>query len=499
MNLAGILEGHPDDAVALIDAQDGVVTYGELRNRVAQLRAGLAEIGVERGDRVAIVLGNTPDFAYSLFAVLGLGAVAVACNPVSPEAELRRELESVAATVAIVGPDAASAFAGLGMGTVLTSGNAGVPGGRPLSEFGTESPEVPAVDTADDELAVLVFTSGTAGLPKAAMLSHGNLLSNLEQIQAHPGREVRADDVALGVLPLFHIFGLNVVLALTLKAGGTVVLREQFHPVSAAKDLANHGVTLVAGAPPMFGAWVALGGDSVPADSFSSVRLAVSGAAPLPHEVARGFEARFGLPLREGYGLTEASPVVTSSLLDRPAKPGSVGVPLPGIQVRLVDEEGEDALEGDPGEIWVKGPNVFAGYWEDSRATQAALTSTGWLRTGDVAVVDDSGELWLVDRAKDLIIVSGFNVYPAEVEAVLMDHPAVADAAVIGVPDPRTGEAVKAYVVVNPEAASQGDLMSHCLQHLARYKCPTQVELVSEVPHATSGKLLRRNLESPSG
>ncbi|HUR49732.1 MAG TPA: AMP-binding protein [Acidimicrobiales bacterium] len=493
MNIATIIEGHPDGATALIAPDDTKITYGELRERVESLRGGLAAMGVEPGDRVAIVTGNTPSFVTSYLAVVGLGAVAVLCNPSSPEAELARELRSVTTTFVIVGPAAAAAISRLEVGTVIAADGAQVEGATALSDIGGD--RLGLGQSSSSDLAVLVFTSGTAGAPKAAMLTHGNLLANLDQIQRHPGREVQSDDVAFGVLPLFHIFGLNVVLGLTLHAGGCVVLREHFEPVAAAADIGRHGVTLLAGAPPMFGAWVSAAA-SVSATTFAKVRLAVSGAAPLAAEAARSFEEHFGIPLREGYGLTEASPVVTSSLLDQPAKPGSVGVPLPGLEVRLVDEDGDDALEGDPGEIWVKGPNVFAGYWEDPKATSAALAPGGWLRTGDVGVVDDDGEIWLVDRAKDLIIVSGFNVFPTEVEEVLKAHPSVLDAAVIGCPDPRTGERVKAYVVVGDSEVGPVDLTAHCARQLARYKCPAEIEVVDELPHASSGKLLRKDVGS---
>ena len=491
MNVASVIDGHPDSAVALVGLDDATITYGELRDRVESLRGGLASMGVEAGDRVAIVLGNTPSFVTSYLAVAGLGAVAVLCNPASPEAELSRELQSVMTTFAIVGPTAAESVTRIGLGTVIAADGAQVAGARAFEDVTGEPVARAATSPAD--LAVLVFTSGTAGAPKAAMLTHGNLLANIDQIQRHPGREVQPDDVAYGLLPLFHIFGLNVVLGLTLHAGGSVVLREHFDPAAAAADIRRHCVTLLAGAPPMFGAWVAAANAGVPADAFGTVRLAVSGAAPLPTETARAFERHFGIPLREGYGLTEAAPVVTSSLLDRPTKPGSVGVPLPGLAVRLVDEDGEDTLAGDSGEIWVKGPNVFAGYWEDPAATAAALTPDGWLRTGDVGVVDDDGEIWLVDRAKDLIIVSGFNVFPAEVEEVLKAHPSVADAAVIGCPDERTGERVKAFVVARSEI-EVAQLAVHCADHLARYKCPSEIELVETLPHATSGKLLRKDV-----
>jgi long-chain acyl-CoA synthetase len=252
----------------------------------------------------------------------------------------------------------------------------------------------------------------------------------------------------------------------------------------------------------MYASWVALPAEAATdaATAFATVRLATSGSAPLASAVAAAFEARFGRPLREGYGLTEASPVVTASLLDRPPRWGSVGVPLPGLEVRLVDDDDDDALVGDPGEIWVRGPNVFAGYWADPAATAAVLTPDGWLRTGDVAVVGDDGELYLVDRAKDLIIVSGFNVYPAEVEEVLLSHPQVVEAAVVGQPDGHTGEAVHAYVVVDDGASiTPAELIDYCRGRLARYKCPTGITVQPSLPHGLTGKLLRRRLrEGPA-
>jgi long-chain acyl-CoA synthetase len=243
----------------------------------------------------------------------------------------------------------------------------------------------------------------------------------------------------------------------------------------------------------MFQSWVDI--DGIDPASMATVRLAISGAAPLPPDVGAAFEARYGKPIFQGYGLTEASPTVTSSVIGGAPKPASIGLPLPGVEVRLVDEEGEDALLGDPGEIWVKGPNVFLGYWHDDVATRRALTSDGWLRTGDVAVVDDDGYLYIVDRAKDLIIVSGFNVYPAEVEEALLEHPGIAGVAVVGVPHPHSGETVKAFVV---QAAGhhleEDQVIEFCAGRLARYKCPTKVTFVSELPLGVGGKLLRREL-----
>jgi long-chain acyl-CoA synthetase len=229
-------------------------------------------------------------------------------------------------------------------------------------------------------------------------------------------------------------------------------------------------------------------------EAFATVRVAASGAAKLPLEIAERCEERFGVTIAEGYGLTEASPVVTSST-GTASKPGSIGVPIPGVQLRLVDAHGEDVLVGDAGELWVHGPNVFKGYWNDAEATARAITPDGWLRTGDIGVVDDDGALFLVDRAKDLIIVSGFNVYPAEVEDVLLLHPAVEACAVVGVSHPHTGETVKAYVTLGEgEFVEEDSLIAFCAEHLARYKCPDKVMFVDDLPVGLGGKVLRRAL-----
>jgi long-chain acyl-CoA synthetase len=303
-------------------------------------------------------------------------------------------------------------------------------------------------------------------------------------------------DVCLGVLPLFHVFGLNAVLGIGLAAGASTVLLDHFDAAAAVRDVREHQVSVVAGVPAMYHAFLELDDAAAPAQAFESVRLAVSGAAPLDGELLDGMRKRFGVVVHEGYGLTEAAPIVTTSVIGRrePAA-GSIGPPLPGVDVRLVDADGGDVLPGDPGEIWVRGPNVFPGYWHDPDATTRALTGDGWLRTGDVAVSDDEGELSLVDRAKDLVIVSGFNVYPAEVEEALLEHPDVAEAAVVGEPDPRTGEAIVAFVVPEPGARPDpAALLAHCARSLARYKCPTRVEIVDALPRSFAGKVLRREL-----
>ncbi len=496
MNLASIIYPHPDDAVAVI-SRGKPTTYGTLRDQVASLRGGLLGLGLEPGDRVAIVAANNWYFVASYLAVLGAGAVAVPINPASPVPEVQHELAAIGARVVIVGPAGRAGLAGLDRAelpalehVVVSSAVEGVD--AVLIDDLLAAEPAPLVEREPDDLAVLIFTSGTAGSPKAAMLTHGNLLSNLEQCQAHPGRAQGPDDVVFGVLPLFHIFGLNVVLGLSLLAGATVLLVERFDPQTALESVVNHGVTVISGAPTMWAAWAALPGAA--ADAFERVRLGASGAAKLDPTTAHAVRERFGLELTEGYGLTEASPVVSSGT-GLTAPDGSIGVPLPGVHVRLVDADGQDALVGDAGEIWVRGPNVFTGYWNDPDATRAALTSDGWLRTGDIAVVDDDGFLFIVDRVKDLIIVSGFNVYPAEVEEVIASHPAVERAVVVGVPHPHSGEAVKAFVVTEPgQSIEEDDLIAHCEARLARYKCPQKVLFVDEVPQSATGKVLRKSL-----
>jgi long-chain acyl-CoA synthetase len=417
-------------------------------------------------------------------------------NPLSPTTELENELATVRAKVAIVGPSARRAIADVDRSrvasletVVLCDDTTG--GSLTISDLLASDP-LPLVAVDPDDLAVLIFTSGTAGHPKAARLSHGNITANIEQLLQADGATLEANDVGLGVLPLFHIYGLTVVLGLTFATGSSVVLVERFDPQSIITTIAERGVTVLPGVPAM---WMALANlPGVPPGAFAQIRVATSGADRLPTEVAERIAERFGLIVREGYGLTEASPVVTSSIGHEP-KVGSVGRPLPGVRVRVVDVDGADVLVGDTGEIRVSGPNVFGGYWEDDDATAAVLDADGWLHTGDLAVVDEAGNLTLVDRAKDLIIVSGFNVYPAEVEEVLLAHPAVVGCAVVGVPHPYTGEAVKAFVVVDGTAPVEEDeIIAWCADRLARYKCPDKVMFVDKLPIGTAGKVLRREL-----
>ncbi|HWL45316.1 MAG TPA: AMP-binding protein [Ilumatobacter sp.] len=494
MNLAHLLDGHDPAGIAVI-SRNRATTYGELTDQVARLRGGLVAAGIAPGERVAILCGNNRYFVVAYLAALGAGAVAVPLNPTSPGPELARELGVVTPAAVVLDPTAVAAWRQLPAGavagvrlTVVAEGDR-PDGSVALDELLAAEP-TPIVEVEPDTTAVMMFTSGTAGPPRAAMLTHANLAANLDQMDTADDR-LLPGDVVYGVLPLFHIFGLNVVLAGSLRAGATVLLVQRFDPATAIESIVQRGVTVVPGAPPM---WVAFSAfDDLPADTFKTVRLALSGAARLPQSAAERMQSRFGVTVYEGYGLTEASPVVTSSA--GAARPGSVGRVLDGQEVRLVDPDGDAVLVGDAGEVWVRGANVFAGYFDDAEATARVLTDDGWLRTGDLATVDDDGYLYLVDRAKDLIIVSGFNVFPAEVEEVLGAHPAVAEVGVIGVAHPHDGEAVKAFVVLADGARTDEEsLIDYAHDYLARYKCPSKVMFVDQLPRNAAGKLVRREL-----
>lgn len=496
MNLARIAEGHDAHSVAVINRGE-TTTYGELADLVARARGGLAANGIGESDRIALVCSNGLPFVVAYLAALGIGAVAVPLNPASPAAEIERQLSAVEAVAAVVDRSAATSWRDIDrrrlptLRLVVAANDADVPDSVAASDAMVGDP-TPIVDVGPDHLAVLMFTSGTAGSPRAAMLTHGNLQANLDQAKTS-NDQLRPGDVLYGVIPLFHIFGLNVVLGVTLRSGAALLLVQRFDPVTAIESFRSRRVTAIAGAPAM---WVAFSHfDDAPDDSFATVRIAYSGAAKLPVAVAERLEDRFGLVIAEGYGLTEASPIVTSSFGLTP-KYGSVGVVLDGIEMRIVDENDEDCLVGDAGEIWIRGDNVFAGYLNDPEATARVLTTDGWLRTGDIGYCDDEGRLYLVDRAKDLVIVSGFNVFPAEVEEVLLQHPGVDDVGVVGVPHPHTGEAVKAFVVAKVGATLDEEaLIEFALEHLARYKCPSTIIVVDELPRNASGKLVRRQLD----
>jgi long-chain acyl-CoA synthetase len=432
---------------------------------------------------------NIPHFAAAHFGILRAGGVVVPLNTMLTAKEIARILDDsgakaifVAAPCEEVAAEAVASAEDSPRVIKLQDWNAWEQIDR----------KPPALDLSDDDLAVLAYTSGTTGEPKGAMLTHGNLYANLQQQMSVPNAAVTDDDVLFLTLPLFHIYGLNVALGLLVMNGASGVLLEKFEAESSLQVIEEYGITILFGAPPMFRGWLAVA-DPTKYD-LSRVRLTISGAAALPGELMRRFSDAFGIDIYEGYGLTETSPSLTSSRMADKPRPDSVGLPLPGVELRLVDEAGRDVELGDTGEIVVRGPNVFKGYWQRPQETEKAFLD-GWFRTGDIAVRDEEGFLYLVDRRRDLIIVSGFNVFPSEVENGLLENPKVAEAAVVGVPHPYTGEAVKAYVVLADGAkATEDELLEDVQRWVARFKCPSEIEIVDQLPHLPTGKVLRRAL-----
>lgn len=498
-NLADIVgrSAHRDGGRAALVSADEKITWAQLDARVDALATGLRGLGLSTGDRVALSLGNSPDFCRCYFAVLRAGLVAVPVNPGCTARELAHLIgDSQARAIITVDPAGARAVRTDALEHVIASGAANEADGATarldaLLATPVDRP-VDAVGGGED-LAVLAYTSGTHGTPRGAMLSHRALLANLEQCSriSPPVLEVR--DMVLLVLPLFHIYGLNTGLGMLAHHGATGLLVERFDPVATLELMARHEVTVVVGAPPMYVAW-SLVDDEALSRAFAGVRLALSGSAPLPPAALQRFRDATGHHVFEGYGLTETAPVLTSTLMSETAKPDSLGKPVPGIELRLIDEggSGETAAAGDPGEIVVRGPNLFSGYWPGGTGGPGA---EGWFATGDVAYADDDGDLRLVDRQRELILVSGFNVYPREVEQVLVEHPGIAEVAVIGIAHPFTGQTVKAVVVPVPGARlTAAAIIAHCARSLAPYKCPTAVELAPALPHSPTGKVRKGEL-----
>ena len=485
------------DKAALLTGR-GQVTYAELDGRVDAAAAGFQRLGLQPGARVGLLLPNTHHFVEAFYGALRAGLVVVPLNTGFTAEEVGHILGDCEASAVVTADSHRGVLDGVkdtlpSLDEVIVTGTTtAAMGTRTWRQFlgnGDEKPE--PTQTGGDDLALLPYTSGTTGRPKGAMLSHANLVANHEQMQ-QTRLAVEERDVVLCVLPLFHIYAMNVAMAFTLWRGATVLLAERFDPSSSLEAVATQRASVLLGAPPMFMAWMNTPG--VEGFDLASVRFAVSGAAALPRQVLERFESQLGVTIWEGYGLTETSPVLTTNAMKETPRPGSVGRPVPGVELRLLDDKGNEVRAGDPGEIVVRGPNVFAGYWNDEAATKQALDDEGWFHTGDVGLLD-GGDLFIVDRKKDLVIVSGFNVYPREVEDVLYRNPKVAEAAVIGVPHPYTGEAVKAVIVLaQGEEATEEEIVAFCRRYLARFKCPEIVEFVDRIPHNAAGKILRREL-----
>jgi long-chain acyl-CoA synthetase len=477
--------------------QGQVLTYEELDDRVDRAAAAFQQLGLMPGDRVGLLLGNSPHFVECAYGALRAGLVAVPLNTGFTTEEIARILGDSGARAVVTGEAYYPALMGVaeglpGLEDVVVAGASAPPvGAQTWRQLLDSAPARPRVNEVDDGLALLQYTSGTTGQPKGAMLSHANLLVNQEQMRG-TRLKLFEQDVVLCVLPLFHIYGFNVGLALPLSCGASVCLVERFDPVTTMEQIVRMRVSVVIGAPPTYIAWANVPG--VERYDLRNLRFAVSGAAQLPEAVLRRFTKDLGVPLWEGYGLTETSPVLTLAAKNAEPRPGSVGRPVQGVALRLIDDRGHPVGDGDLGEVTVRGPNVFSGYWNAQAATAEAIDKDGWFHTGDIGYLVD-GDLYLVDRKSDLIIVSGFNVYPREIEDVICRHPKVAEVAVVGMPHPYTGESIKAVVVLREtEEATAEEIIRFCNRWIARFKCPTVVEFVDELPHALSGKVKRRQL-----
>ncbi|GAB6985210.1 class I adenylate-forming enzyme family protein [Nocardioides pyridinolyticus] len=477
------------DRLAVVESGGRCLTWAQLEDEVGRLATGLGSAGVVGGQRVMLVLGNRLEFVTTYLGVLRAQAVAVPVNPGSAVGELARMIADSGTRLVVAdaatAPGVQEAAASLG-----TPPRVAVVGEASYDELRAQ-PARPVPPLQDPEkLAALLYTSGTSGRPRAAMLTHRALLANLEQVADVEPPMMHGDDVVLGVLPLFHVYGLNAVLGGVLRHRARLVLVERFDPHETLSLIDDEACSVVPVAPPVFAHWQA---EDDLAVHLGAVRLVLSGSAPLSAEVIERFTARTGIPVHQGYGLTEAAPVVTSTLCSAVAKAGSVGAALPGVELRLVDEAGHAPDGEDAGEIQVRGANLFSGYWPDG---DGGPDAQGWWSTGDVGFLDEDGDLFLVDRLKELVIVSGFNVYPTEVEDVIAEVDGVADVAVIGVEDERTGEAVVAYLLA-PGADPDGiaaAVREHCAVRLARFKQPARIEVVHELPKTVTGKVQKGRL-----
>src|SRR5688572_13962699 len=463
--------------------------YTNVQQQRAAARAvrALARLGVGVGDRVVVLLPNCPEVMQAYGGILRLGAVIVPVVFLLSPDEVRHILEDSEARVVVTSPELVSKVEGWTGPVVLVGGG---PGGLDWETLlAREDADAPIVPRQPSDLAVILYTSGTTGRPKGVALSHDNLAANARA--AASLYELDRTAWALAVLPLSHSYGLTVMNAGNILGTRAVLLR-WFNPELVLEPIERFRVQSIAGVPTMY-VYLLHSPDAERFDT-SSMRSWGSGAAPLPLEIVEPFEAKFGGRLMEGYGLTEASPVVSAHRLSGVRKLGSVGQPIPGVEVAILDDADRPVAPGEPGEVCVRGPNVMLGYYRLAEETAKTLRN-GWLHTGDVGRLDHDGFLYIVERKKDLIIRGGFNIYPREVEEILYAHPAVAEAAVIGMPDPLMGEDVFAFVALKPGGRADADaIIEFCQARLAKFKCPKQVRFVEALPKSPIGKVLRKEL-----
>jgi len=479
--------------------QDTEISYATLDAAIERAANGLAARGIGHSDRVAIMLPNLPQFVIAYYAVQRVGGTVVPINVLYKAAEIAYVLNDSEAVALFVYegfyPNAAEALPSVpSVAHIFFVGSGDAPDGTTPWSALTDgaAPERTPVAVTPDDLATICYTSGTTGHSKGAMLSHRNFLANCEQCDDLPRCAAQEEDRALVVLPLFHIYGMNVCMTAMLRVGATMVLISRFEATQVLEQMQKHRCTAFYGAPPMFVAWI--NHPDLSSFDLSSVRFAFSGAAALPVQVLEIFRDMTGVEIVEGYGLTEASPVSHSNAAGPVNKPGTIGPVIPGVGARLVDDDDNDVLPGAEGEILLRGENIMVGYWRMPEATTEALHG-GWFHTGDIATVDADGYYTIVDRKKDMINAGGLKIWPREVEEVLYRHPAVQEAAVVAMPDPYAGERPMAFVALkNGQTATADDLIAYCRTHLATFKAPRHIEFRPELPKLPTGKILRRIL-----
>ena len=452
----------------------------------------LAAKGVGPGDRVGLMLPNVPYFPVLFYGALRLGAVVVPMNPLLKSREVGFHLKDSGAKLLFAWHQFAEAAAA-GAETAGAEYVAVKPG-EFEQQVGTAEALAEVADREDDDTALILYTSGTTGTPKGAELTHANLREaariSVDLVDSGP------ETVTFGALPLFHVFGLTSGLNSCVRVGGCLTLLPRFDPGKALEIVQRDKVNTFLGVPTMYAAM--LHHDGADAFDTSSLELCVSGGAAMPVEILRGFEEAFGCTVLEGYGLSESTAIAAFNRPDRERKPGSIGIPVPDTDMRLVDDDGNDVADGEVGEILVRGPTVMKGYWDREEATADTLHDS-WLKTGDMARVDEDGYYFVVDRKKELVIRGGFNVYPREIEEVLYEHPAVREAAVLGIPHESLGEEVGAAVVLRDgEDASADEIRDYVKQRVAAYKYPRQVWFEDELPKGPTGKILKREIKPPA-
>ncbi len=480
-------------------------SYGELEGAVTKFASSLQQLGFSKGDHIALVVGNTPHYVIALYGALRIGVTVIPINPLYTPSEMSYIIHNGDVKGIITLDVLLEKFQALEgklqqvehIIVCETSKEITVhdsPLASKMKSFtqmlmeGSMSLERPKLE--DDDPAVILYTSGTTGKPKGAILTHKNLYSNAKDVADY--LKIGPEDKVLAALPMFHVFCLTVALNAPLMNGGTVLIMPKFSPAEVFKVTKTYQLTIFAGVPTMYN--YLLQHPDADVTAFETVRLCISGGAAMPVALLHNFEKKFNVIISEGYGLSEASPVTCFNPLDRPRKPGSIGQSIINVENKVVDEFGNEVPPGEVGELVVRGPNVMKGYYKLPEETAAVLRD-GWLHTGDMAKMDEEGYFYIVDRKKDLILVGGYNVYPREVEEVLYKHPKVREVAVIGVPDPNTGEAVRAFVVAKEgQSLSEEELIRYCEENLAKYKRPTSFEFLEELPKNTTGKILRRSL-----